>query len=208
MAAAGSRTCTPVIEPDLPIIDPHHHLGFQYGGRYLVEEFQADLASGHNVLATVYVECSSMYRQRGLEALRTVGEAEFVAGMAAMSASGQFGPTQICAGFVGAADLTLGDAVDEVLDALGTAGGGRLRGIRGTAVWDADPSVNTGTRPLAPRGLLLDEKFRAGFARLAVRGLSYDAWQYHPQLANVSMLISAEFPLRADPGWVGISTEN
>ncbi|MEY4100258.1 MAG: hypothetical protein RL300_1429 [Pseudomonadota bacterium] len=182
-----------IIEPDLPIIDPHHHLWVHTGRRYLIEEFQADLASGHNILATVYVECSAMYRQRGPEQLRSVGEAEFVAGMAAMSDSGLYGSTRICAGFVGAAELAQGAAVDEVLEALTVASGGRLRGIRGAAIWDADPGVNTGSRPYAPQGLLLDSKFRAGFARLAARKLVYDAWQYHPQMADVCSLADA-FP--------------
>jgi L-fuconolactonase len=182
-----------VIEPDLPIIDPHHHLGYAHGGRYLIEEFAADIASGHNVLATVYIETSAMYRKHGPEAMRPVGEAEFVAGQAAMSDSGGFGPSRICAGFVGAVDFMLGDAVDDVLDAHALASGGRLRGIRGSAIWDADPSVNTGTRPFAPQGMLLDAKFRAGFARIAARGLIYDAFQYHPQLADVSSLADA-FP--------------
>jgi L-fuconolactonase len=180
-----------IIDPDLPIIDGHHHLGLQYGGRYLIEEFQADLANGHNVRATVYVECGSMYRRDGPPELSSVGEAEFVAGVAAMSASGQFGPARICAGFVGAADLAMGERVEPVLDALAIASGRRLRGIRGSAIWDADPSVNAGTKPFAPAGLLLDPLFRAGFGRLATRGLVYDAWQYHPQLADVADLAGA-----------------
>lgn len=184
---------TEVIDPDLPIIDPHHHLLVHTGHRYLLEEYQADLASGHHVLASVYVECSAMYRKSGPEALRSVGEAEFAAGMAAMSDSGFFGPTRVAAAFVGAADFTLGAAVDEVLDALAIASGGRLRGIRGAAIWDANPVVNTGTRPFAPKGLLLDAQFRAGVSRLAARGLVYDAFQYHPQLADLCSLADA-FP--------------
>jgi L-fuconolactonase len=187
------NTAVEVIEPDLPIIDCHHHLWLHAGKRYLIDEFAADLASGHNVLATVYVECNAMYRQSGPAALRPVGEAEFVAGMAAMSDSGQFGPTRICAGFVGAADFTSGAAVDQVLDALAVASGGRLRGIRGLAAWDADLSFNTGVRPYAPRGLLLDTAFRTGFARFAARDLVYDAWQYHPQLPELCRLADA-FP--------------
>lgn len=176
---------------DIPIIDPHHHLWAHTKERYLLDEFVTDLATVPNVVATVYSECSAMYRQSGPDHLRCVGEAEFAAGMAAMSASGLFGPVRICAGFVGAADLTSGDAVDEVLDAMATASGGRLRGIRGTANWDADPGVNTGTRPFAPEGLLADARFRKGFARLARRGLVYDAWQYHPQLDDVGRLAHA-----------------
>jgi predicted TIM-barrel fold metal-dependent hydrolase len=182
-----------VVDPDFPIIDSHHHLWMRPGERYLLDEFAADLASGHNVIATVYVECSSMIRPSGPPALRTVGEAEFVAGMAAMSASGDWGLTQICAAFVGAADLTLGAAVDEVLDALAVASGGRLRGVRGAAAWDADPSINAGGRAHAPQGLLLDPRFRQGVARMAARNLVYDAWQYHPQLSELCSLADA-FP--------------
>jgi L-fuconolactonase len=184
---------TEVLEPDLPIIDPHHHLWVRPNGRYLVEEFAADLASGHNVLATVYVECSAMYRRRGPQALMPVGEAEFVAGMAAMSDSGQYGPTRICAGFVGGMDFMLGDAAGEVLDALAVASGGRLRGIRGVATWDADPSINTGVRPFGPKDLLSHPNFRGAFRQLISRGLVYDAWQYHPQLPAVCGLAD-DFP--------------
>lgn len=193
MLDVNDDTVPEVIEPDLPIIDPHHHLWVNHHGRYLLDEFAADLASGHKVLATVYVECSAMYRRSGPEVLRPVGEAEFVAGMAAMSESGLFGPTHVCAGFVGAADFTQGAAVDELLDALTVASGGRLRGIRGMAAWDAVASINTGVRPFAPKGLLLDTRFRAGVARLAARKLVYDAWQYHPQLSELCSLADA-FP--------------
>lgn len=181
-----------VLEPGLVIVDPHHHLWHPHTERYYTDVFQADiLASGHNVTTTVYVEAGVMNRQRGPEHLRCVGEAEFAAGMAAMGESGMFGPTRIGAGFVGAADITLGDRLDEVLDALHVASGGRLRGLRGTAVWDADPSVNSGTRPYAPRGLMEDSRFRAGVACLARRGLVYDAWQYYPQLGQLGALADA-----------------
>jgi L-fuconolactonase len=188
-----SDTGTAVLDPELPIVDCHHHLWVRPNGRYLVEEFAADLASGHNVVATVYVECGAMFRKHGPEAFKTVGEAEFVAGMAAMSDSGQFGPARICAGFVGALDFTLGDAAGEVLDALAVASGGRLRGIRGVATWDADVRINTGIRPFGPRNLLAHPQFRKAFAQLMRRGLVYDAWQYHPQLPDVCALAD-DFP--------------
>ena len=182
-----------VLEPDLPIIDPHHHLWVHTGHRYLIEEYQADLESGHKVLATVYVECGAMYRRGGPPAMRPVGEVEFAAGVAAMSASGSYGPAQICAGIVGGADLSLGDVVGEVLDAMAAASGGRLRGIRNATNWDPDPAVNTGSRPFAAPGALLDRRFQAGCARLAARDLAYDAFVYHPQLADVCRLADA-FP--------------
>jgi predicted TIM-barrel fold metal-dependent hydrolase len=193
MDKASMSTICEAIEPDLPIVDAHHHLWAHSDGHYLpFDQWRADLAAGHNVVASVYIECGAMYRTEGPQALRPVGEAEFVAGLAATGVGG-LDPARICTAFVGGADLTLGDAVDDVLEALAVASGGRLRGIRGTANWNADPSVNTGTRPFAPRSLLLDSRFRSGFARLAARRLAYDAWQYHPQLPELGDLADA-FP--------------
>src|SRR6202043_3335719 len=81
----------PTLEPELPIVDPHHHLWDRPGWRYLLDELLADTGSGHNIVATVYVQARSMYRARGPEELRPVGETEFVNGVAAMSASGGHG---------------------------------------------------------------------------------------------------------------------
>src|SRR5262245_17141684 len=117
-------------EPDLPICDPHHHLWDQYTDlvmpRYLLDEVLADVGAGHNVVSTVFLECGAMYKVGGPEALRPVGETEFVNGVAAMSASGLYGKTRVAAGIVGTADLRLGDAVGTVLDAQIAAGGGRF----------------------------------------------------------------------------------
>jgi L-fuconolactonase len=73
--------------------------------------------------------------------MRPVGETEFVAGIAAMSDSGNYGKTRVAAGIVGYADLTLGDRVEPVLLAHLRAGGGRFRGVRHSAGWDADPII-------------------------------------------------------------------
>src|SRR4030081_2481746 len=130
-----------VLDSSRPIVDPHHHLWDRGGQRYMIEEMAADIASGHNVIATVYVDCRSMYRASGPEALRPVGEVEFVGGVAAMSASGGYGPAQICAGIVGHANLLLGEAARAVLEAEIAAGNGRFRGIRHASAWDADTSI-------------------------------------------------------------------
>jgi predicted TIM-barrel fold metal-dependent hydrolase len=133
-----------------------------------------------------------MFKADGPEAMRPVGETEFVNGIAALSASGRYGKVRIAAGIVGTANLRLGDAVAAVLDAHLVAGGGRFRGIRLGATWDASDAVpNHRTNP--PRGLLLRQDFRAGFAHLAPRQLTFEAWCYHHQIPEVTDLARA-FP--------------
>ena len=134
----------PILDPELPIIDTHHHLWQRPDHRYLLHELLADLRSGHNVVATVFLQCHAMYRAAGPEELRPVGETEFVAGIAAMSDSGGYGPTRVAAGIVGYADLTLGERVEAVLEAQIRAGGGRFRGVRHSGNWDADPVIGNG----------------------------------------------------------------
>src|ERR1700728_3478948 len=112
------------------IVDPHHHLWDRGGQRYLIEEITDDIASGHNVVATVYVEARSMYRGGGPEAFRPVGEIEFANGAAAMSASGGYGPAAVCAGIVGHVNLLSGDGARAVLEAEISAGQSRVRGTR------------------------------------------------------------------------------
>ena len=187
-----------IIEPALAICDPHHHLWDHPGRRYLLDELLADTGTGHNVASTVFVECMSMYRAGGPAAHRPVGETEFVNGVAAMSASGGYGPTRVAAGIVGFADLTLGERVGEVLDAH-MASSPRFRGIRHAAGWDASDQVRKShTNP--PRGLFGDAQFRRGFAELGRRGLTFDAWLYHPQIGDVTSLARAfpEIPIVLD----------
>lgn len=180
------------IDPQRPIVDPHHHLWSRGGQHYMLEQIVADTASGHNVVATVYVECRSMYRATGPEAMRPVGEVEFVNGVAAMSASGNYGSTRICAGIVGHTNLLLGDGARPVLEAEIAAGNGRFRGIRHSTAYHPDPDV-AGMYATRPQGLLLDASFRKGFACLAPLGLSFDAWLFHPQIGELTDLARA-FP--------------
>ena len=203
----------PILEPDLAIVDPHHHLwdrparllaampstghGFEEiirgAPRYLLDELLADLGSGHRVRATVYLECGAMYRADGPEALRCVGETEFVNGVAAMTASGLYGDVRACAGIVGHADLRQGAAVEEVLRAHIVAAPDRFRGIRQSASWDEDPGVLGPLSGRVPAGLYRDAKFREGFAVLGRLGLSFDAWLLEPQLPDLIDLARA-FP--------------
>jgi len=179
-----------ILEPELPICDPHHHLWDFPTGRYLLPELLADLQSGHNVQSTVFVECTSFYRASGPEELRFIGETEFVNGAAAMAASGRYGPVLACEGIVSRADLTMGAAAGRVLDAHIAAGNGRFRGIRHAASWDASPDIRKShTNP--PQGLYAQPKFREGLKELARRNLTFEAWQYHPQLPDLIALARA-----------------
>jgi len=181
------------IDPDLPICDPHHHLWDHRDGRverrYLMDEIQTDLQSGHNIVSTVFIEHLAMYREDGPAEMKYVGEVEFANGVAAMAASGLYGKARIAAGIVGYADLAIGSRVKAVLEAEIAAAPERFRGIRCTGAWDPDPRI---ARAQAP-GLYLDVKFREGFAELDALGLSFDlSCRYH-QLSECVDLAKA-FP--------------
>jgi predicted TIM-barrel fold metal-dependent hydrolase len=184
----------PALEPDLPIIDPHHHLWDFPSHRYLLEEILADTGSGHNIEQTVFIECAVFYRPDVGKDMRYVGEVEFVNGISAMSASGRYGPTKVAAGIVGRADLTNGARVEEVLVAQIAAGCGRFKGIRHAAGWEDKTREihNSHTNP--PEHLYRDHAdFREGFAVLGKLGLTFDAWLYHTQLPDLIDLARA-FP--------------
>jgi predicted TIM-barrel fold metal-dependent hydrolase len=154
----------------------------------------ADTGTGHRIESTVFIECTACYRADGPSELRPLGETEFVNGIAAMSASGAYGGTRVAAGIVGLVDLTLGQRAEEVLAAHMAAAGSRFKGIRHAAAWeDKAPEIhNSHTNP--PPHLYRDHaKFREGFAVLGRMGLSFDAWLYHPQLADLTALARA-FP--------------
>jgi len=185
-----ARHTEAALEPELPIIDPHHHLWDRQPDPYLLPDLLADLGSGHNIRATVYLECRSMYRKGGDEAFRPVGETEFVNGVAAMSASGAYGETQICAGIIGHVDLRIGARAREVLEAHIRAGGNRFRGIRHVSAYDEHVRSAT-VRP--PQGMLGSAEFRAGFAQLAPLNLTFDSYLFHHQVPELTALARA-FP--------------
>jgi len=168
-----------VLEPDLPIVDAHHHFYDRAGWRYLLDNYLADARSGHSIRASVYMQALTRYRPEGPEPMKPVGETDYIAEVTEGS------HPQVAAGIVGHADLRLGSAVREVLEAHLDAGRGRFRGVRHLTTWDADVSL---ANPLtaAPPGLLLDASFRAGLAQLAPLGLSFDAWLLFAQLPELS----------------------
>ena len=200
------------LDPGLPIIDPHHHLwdlrpivpafpeprhpfieAIAGAAYYGFDALQDDArGGGHNVVATVFMECGAFYDPSRGEALKPVGEVEYVNGVAAQGASGLYGDFRPCAGIVGHADLARGAVAGEVLDALIDAAPTRFRGIRHQGAWDADPDV-LGPPFHAPEGLYRNPGFREGFAQLRARKLTFDAWVLEPQLSDVLDLARA-FP--------------
>jgi len=185
-----SRTIEEAIEPDLLICDPHHHLWDYPDSRYLLDEFLMDIDAGHRVTKTVFVECLQMYRTDGSQELRPVGETEFVERITDVSES-RAGEPQIAAGIVGFADLTLGSAVQRVIEAHIEASE-RFRGIRYASAWDASEQIRN-SHTNSPKDLLQSRAFREGFACLSKLGLSFDAWVYHPQIPELADLAQA-FP--------------
>lgn len=183
------------LEPALEMIDAHHHFSEHWGG-YMPDDLLAD-GEGHNILATVYVQCGWQYRTEGPEALRPVGETEAVIA-ATRDINRRQDKTRIAAAIVGYADLRLGRAVDDVLAAHVAAGQGRFRGIRNSGAYHA--SFRHGVLPRPMPRLYSDAAFREGYARLEKHGLSFDAWVYHTQLEEVYELASSfpEIPLVLD----------
>lgn len=207
----------PIIEPDLPIVDAHHHLWLHHDAflaaientdslsfrlmaplyrrtaRYLFDEFLGDVQAGHNIRATVYIEAGSMLRAAGPEEMKAVGEVEFANGMAAMAASGSFGETKICAAIVGNVDLQLGDAAKAVMLAQMQAGGTRYRGVRTSKLpYDSDTSI-MGSKGGGVAQLVQDPGFLAGFRHLGALGLCFEATLLEPQLPELASL-AAGFP--------------
>lgn len=182
---------TVVLDPDRPICDPHHHL-WHHGERpYLLEQLMADLRGGHNIVSTVFVECGSEYRETGDDALAPVGETEFVHGVAEAAAADPEIETAVCAGIVSFANLLLGDKVGPVLDEHMNASP-RFRGIRHATAFDSSPDIRK-SHVDPPQHVFLRDDFRQGFAELAPRGLSFEAWLFHPQIPELTELARA-FP--------------
>ena len=190
----AKRPTEAALEPNLPIIDPHHHFWeTPERGRYLLPELLADLGGGHNIVSTVFLECRAMYRKAGSREMAPLGEVEFVTGIAAMSASGNYGPCRVAEAIVGGGDLTVGARVRELLEAEIAGSGGRLRGIRHGVAWDGSEAVGKYASRAVPQHQVLDPKFREGFAELAPLGLSFESWQYHPQLPD-AIDLARSFP--------------
>ncbi len=178
-----------ILEPELPIIDAHHHFSEHWGG-YFPSELIRDLESGHRVVGTVYIQCGLGYRKSGPESMKPIGETETVMSLIRDIPPGHE-KLNIAAGIVGYADLTLGDPVAEVLQGHLEAGDGRFKGVRCSGAYDE--RFRHGVLPRPPAGLYGNRDFRTGFSRLQEYGLSFESWLYHPQLGELLDLARA-FP--------------
>lgn len=178
------------LDPALPIVDPHHHLWDRDGERYLLDDLLRDAARGHDVRATVFVQCGAMYRATGPQDEQSLGETEFINGIAAASASGTYGPVRACAGIIGFVDLTLGDRVTPLLEAHLATARARFRGVRNRTAWHPSPAVRSNLLG-PPPGPLADPRFIDGARRLARCGLVLDVWAYQTQLPRVAAVARA-----------------
>jgi predicted TIM-barrel fold metal-dependent hydrolase len=177
-----------IIDASLPIIDPHHHLWLQEGNPYLMDDLLKDLATGHNIQGTVFVQAHYGYRSHGPEHLRCVGETESVVKLLGDSTLAT--TKNICAGIVGYADLLLGDRLDEVLETHLHIAGKRFKGVRHSVSRDENFPDGIVLRP-ARAGLLADPDYRKGLAKLVDYKLSYDAMLYHQQIPELTAAAQA-----------------
>ncbi len=179
-----------IVDPDLPIVDPHHHFWKQSSwGPYMLEDLWADTESGHRIERTVFLECRSEYYESGSEERKPLGETAFVDSLAREAAESSSHRVSVSA-IVGHADLNLGARVEEVLQGHLEMSPQLFRGIRHSASWDASDEVNDSSRGSC---VYQKETFREGFAKLAPLGLSFDAWNFFLQLPELVELARA-FP--------------
>ncbi len=182
-----------ILEPEIPIIDTHHHLFDRPEARYMFKDYLADAMTGHNILATVFVETQAMARASGPEFMRPIGEVEFANGVGAMSACGIYGPTRVCAGIVGYADLTLGGQIGELLDRSIAGAPDRFRGVREITIDHPTEAPYRYMTHRPARAILEHPGFRSGLRQLAPRGLTFDTAVVHHQLPKIREL-AGDFP--------------
>jgi predicted TIM-barrel fold metal-dependent hydrolase len=190
-----AKTTEAAIDPEIPIVDAHHHVWDIPNWRYMFDDLLSDTRSGHRIVSSVFVQCYSMYRRDGPRELRSLGETEFANGVAAMSASGIYGDARLCEGIVGMVDLTAGARARSILEAHMRIAGPRFKGVRQITAFDEEEAIHDKRRGLAA-GIMADASFRAGIRCLGSLGLSFDAYVFHTQLRELANLA------RSEPGTV------
>ena len=182
-----------IIDQDIEIVDPHHHLWpgpsrtdeVSAENRYLLEDLWKDTESGHKVSKTVFVECGQGYFESGSDAMKPVGETKFVCEVSE-EAKADKSKAQI-KGIVGHADMMLGSSAREVLEAHLEEGKGRFKGIRHGASWDESEEIrNSHSNPI--RHIYLNDTFQKGIEQLDALNLTLDAWNYHKQIKELTDL--------------------
>lgn len=178
----------PIVDAGIQIIDAHHHLFDRPTLRYMLDDYLVDAGAGHDIVASVYIETQAFARPNGPAVMRPLGEIEFATGVAAMCASGIYGPRRVCAAIVGYADLCLGDDVAQFLDRALEIAPDRFRGVRQITIEhpSEEPFRYMTHRPAV--GALRNPGFRAAFRHLAARGLSFDAAVFHHQIPEIAQL--------------------
>ena len=177
-----------IIDPQLPIIDPHHHLwngDDQLAGSfpYLIEHLNEDIFSGHNIEGTIFMECAAGYYLKGEEKYKPVGETEFVINL--INESKKLKKSTNIIGIIGYADLMLGNEVKDVLDLHLLKGEGLFKGIRHAAGWDKNSEIhNSHSNPI--ENIYYNKSFRLGAEELIKLSLTFDAWHYHHQIKDLS----------------------
>lgn len=184
----------PILDPDLPILDSHIHLFDLPNNRYMLEDYLADAQGGHNVIASIYCESQAFVSKDGLEWMRPLGEVEFANGVAAMTATGQYGKCRVAAGIIGHANLTFGSRIGELLDRCIEVAPNRYRGVRHVTLdYPDDRPFKFIMTYRPPAGLLETPGFPLGLAELERRGLTFDAAIYDPSLPRLTELVD-QFP--------------
>ena len=181
-----AQVAEPAVEPELPVIDPHHHLWDVESAFYHAPELVADVNSGHRVLATVFVECKAHFDADAPAGFAPVGETRFAVAQAQDAARLPRGHAGLVQGIVAYGDPFAADP-QAVLEAHLEAGQGRMRGVRVRAAWHADPAF------AAPHGgpdehTIDSPELDRYCAMLAEMGLVLDLWVYHTQLDQAAAL--------------------
>ena len=184
-----------IIDPKLPIIDPHHHLwngDNQLAGTfpYLIENLNEDTFSGHNIVGTIFMECAQGYYSDGEEKYKPVGETEFVVNL--IKDSKKLPESTNIIGIIGFADLMFGSEVRGVLNKHILKGEGLFRGIRHAAGWDKNNEIhNSHSNPI--ENIYHNKNFMKGAEELINLNLTFDAWHYHHQITDLS-IFSKKYP--------------
>jgi L-fuconolactonase len=189
-----AQVAEPAVEPELPVIDPHHHLWDVESAFYHAPELLADVNSGHRVVATVFVECKAHFDPNAPEGFAPVGETRFATEQAKQAATLPKGHDGLVSGIVAYGDPFAPNA-QRVLEAHADAAQGRFRGVRVRAAWHADPAF-AAPHDGPDEGTISSPELDRYCALLSEMGLVLDLWVYHTQLEQAAALAKRHPKLR------------